>query len=62
MTTLPLSSLPGEDPESLSLGTVESADLLKRPWLMRVAMFSGYTAIGVALIMAVATASIEWAL
>ena len=62
MTTLPPSSAPGEDPESLSLGTVESADLLKRPWLMRVAMFSGYTAIGVALIMAVATASTEWAL
>ena len=41
MTTLPPSSAPGEDPESLSLGTVESADLLKRPWLMRVAMFSG---------------------
>ena len=62
MTTLPPSSAPGQDPESLSLGTVDSAVLLKRPWLMRVAMISGYTAIGVALLMAVTTASVEWGL
>ncbi len=62
MTTLPPSSAPGQDPSSLSLGTVDSAPLLKRPWLARVAMVAGSTAIGVALVAAIASSSTEWAL
>ena len=62
MTTLPPSSAPGQDPASLSLGTVDSATLLKRPWLARVAMVAGYVAIGVALVISIASSSIEWAI